>query len=744
MSTEKIYQTTNYKVSGMTCTACALSLEKHLSKESGVKKAQVNYPNNSIILEYDSSKTSLQRIGEKAKNIGYTIITGDTSEITNNFEVLEQKRLTSLKRKLVIAVIFSTPVFVISMFLMGQFPFQNWLLLVLSIPVILWSGSEFYVNAFKKLTFLNANMDTLVALSTGVAFLFSVFNTVYPKYFLNKGIAPHVYYESAVIIITFILLGRFFEEKAKSKTSSAIQKLMGLTPKEITVIRNGEELTIATDEIVTSELIIIKPGDKIPVDGKVKKGISFIDESMITGEPIPVEKTKGNLVYAGTINQKGALRIIATKVGKDTLLSQIVQLVKQAQNSKSKIQKLADKIAGIFVPAVLLIALITFFIWLFIGPEPPITHAIVSVITVLIIACPCALGLATPTALIVGIGKAAENGILIKDAQVLETAYKIDTLVLDKTGTITHGKPLITDFLSVKEANIVAIQKGVLAIESQSEHPIALSIVEYLKDKGIEVDNPQSFQSITGMGTNGIYDGNQYFIGNKTLMDNNSVEIPEELKSNIKRLQSEGKTLVFVSINKRVKVIYAISDSIKTNAKYAIQKLQKSGINVHMLTGDIYEAAKSTANQVGITNFKAHVLPNEKGNYIKELQNKGHLVAMAGDGINDAHALAQADVGIAMGDGTDIAIESSGITLTNSNLNQIVKSLQLSKATLKTIKQNLFWAFIYNIVAIPIAAGILYPINGFLLNPMIAGAAMALSSISVILNSLRLKKYTFN
>ncbi len=744
MSTEKIYQTTNYKVSGMTCTACALSLEKHLSKESGVKKAQVNYPNNSIILEYDSSKTSLQRIGEKAKNIGYTIITGDTSEITNNFEVLEQKRLTSLKRKLVIAVIFSTPVFVISMFLMGQFPFQNWLLLVLSIPVILWSGSEFYVNAFKKLTFLNANMDTLVALSTGVAFLFSVFNTVYPKYFLNKGIAPHVYYESAVIIITFILLGRFFEEKAKSKTSSAIQKLMGLTPKEITVIRNGEELTIATDEIVTSELIIIKPGDKIPVDGKVKKGISFIDESMITGEPIPVEKTKGNLVYAGTINQKGALRIIATKVGKDTLLSQIVQLVKQAQNSKPKIQKLADKIAGIFVPAVLLIALITFFIWLFIGPEPPITHAIVSVITVLIIACPCALGLATPTALIVGIGKAAENGILIKDAQVLETAYKIDTLVLDKTGTITHGKPLITDFLSVKEANIVAIQKGVLAIESQSEHPIALSIVEYLKDKGIEVDNPQSFQSITGMGTNGIYDGNQYFIGNKTLMDNNSVEIPEELKSNIKRLQSEGKTLVFVSINKRVKVIYAISDSIKTNAKYAIQKLQKSGINVHMLTGDIYEAAKSTANQVGITNFKAHVLPNEKGNYIKELQNKGHLVAMAGDGINDAHALAQADVGIAMGDGTDIAIESSGITLTNSNLNQIVKSLQLSKATLKTIKQNLFWAFIYNIVAIPIAAGILYPINGFLLNPMIAGAAMALSSISVILNSLRLKKYTFN
>ncbi len=744
MSTEKIYQTTNYKVSGMTCTACALSLEKHLSKETGIKKAEVNYPNSSIILEYDSSKTSLQRIGEKAKNIGYTIITDDTSEITNNFEALEQKRLTSLKRKLVIAVIFSTPVFVISMFLMGQFPFQNWLLLVLSIPVILWSGSEFYVNAFKKLTFLNTNMDTLVALSTGVAFLFSVFNTIYPEYYLNKGITPHVYYESAVIIITFILLGRFFEEKAKSKTSSAIQKLMELAPKEVTVIRNGEELNISTDKIVTSELIIIKPGDKIPVDGKVKKGISFIDESMITGEPIPVEKTKGNLVYAGTINQKGALRIIATKVGKDTLLSQIVQLVKQAQNSKPKIQKLADKIAGIFVPTVLLIALITFFIWLFIGPEPPITHAIVSVITVLIIACPCALGLATPTALIVGIGKAAENGILIKDAQVLETAYKIDTLVLDKTGTITHGKPLITNFLSVKEANAVAIQKGVLAIESQSEHPIALSIVEYLKDKGIEVDNPESFQSITGMGTNGIYDGNQYFIGNKTLMDNISAEIPEELKSNIKKLQSEGKTLVFVSINKQVQVVYAISDSIKTNAKHAIQKLQKSGINVHMLTGDIHEAAKSTANQVGITNFKAHVLPNEKGNYIKELQSKGHLVAMAGDGINDAHALAQADVGIAMGDGTDIAIESSNITLTNSNLNQIVKSLQLSKATLKTIKQNLFWAFIYNIVAIPIAAGILYPINGFLLNPMIAGAAMALSSISVILNSLRLKKYTFN
>ncbi|WP_347925085.1 heavy metal translocating P-type ATPase [Pontimicrobium sp. SW4] len=732
-----------YKIAGMTCAACAVSIESYLKPQDGILEVAVNYPNQSVTIEYDN-KIALETIQQKIKEIGYTLILGTSQDTQKAFEELEEKRLASLKSKLVFSAIFSIPIFVMAMFFMGKIPYENWIMMALSLPVLFWSGAEFYTIAWKKLKHFSANMDTLVALSTGIAFLFSVFNTVNPQYFLSKGLMPHVYYESAVIIITLILLGRFLEEKAKSKTSSAIKKLMGLTPKKVMVIRNGEESIINYDEILKGELIILKPGDKVPVDGKVKKGTSFIDESMISGEPIPLEKTKGSKVFAGTINQKGALRIIATKVGNETLLSQIIKLVEQAQSSKPAIQKMADKVAGIFVPIVIGLAILTFALWYFLAPEASLTYALLTPITVLIIACPCALGLATPTALMVGIGKGAEQGILIKDAQSLETAYKIDTLILDKTGTITEGKPQVTNI--IWDENIISdtLEKVVLAIESESEHPIAEAIVQHLKASKTPGVTIEAFQSITGLGAEATFENTMYRIGNENLMLQHKINTPHALDQKANALKLEAKTVVYISQQDTVVGIIAVADKIKATTISAIKKLQKIGVNIHMLTGDNEQTAKAIAQQVGIKQFQANVMPAEKGKFVEQLQKQGKVVAMAGDGINDAHALAQADVGIAMGSGTDIAMESAGITLMQSDLKQIVKAVQLSKATMQTIKQNLFWAFIYNLIAIPIAAGILYPFNGFLLNPMIAGAAMSMSSISVLANSLRLKNSVIN
>jgi len=729
-----------YKVAGMTCAACAISIESYLKSQEGIVDVSVNYPNQSVTIAYDENQISIDTIGKKVKDLGYTLIIGNKQDSKKEFAVIEKQRLSLLKRKVIISALFSTPIFVLSMFIKDKIPYENWIMLALSIPVIFWSGAEFYSIAWKKLKHFTTNMDTLVALSTGIAFSFSVFNTINPNYFLSKGLTPHVYYESAVIIITLILLGRFFEEKAKSKTSSAIKKLMGLQPKKVTVLRNGEEQLIDFDDILKGELIILKPGDKVPVDGRVKKGSSFIDESMISGEPIPVEKTKGSKVFSGTINQKGALRIIADKIGDETLLSQIIALVEQAQSSKPNIQKIADKIAGIFVPIVIGLSILTFILWYFLGPEPPLTYAILTLITVLIIACPCALGLATPTALMVGIGKGAELGILIKDAQALETAYKIDTLILDKTGTITEGKPQLTDLIWDKAIDASQLERIVLAIESESEHPIAEAIVQHLKTSNTERITIDSFQSVTGLGAEAKYENTIYRMGNEALMLQHNIKIPEAMVTQAKQLKSEAKTVVYVSVSNKVVGIIAVADKVKETTATAIQELQRMNIEIHMLTGDNEQTAKAIANKVGITHIQANVMPADKGAFVKQLQEQGNIVAMAGDGINDSHALAQAHVGIAMGSGTDIAMESAGITLMHSNLNQIVKAIQLSKATMKTIKQNLFWAFIYNIIAIPIAAGALYPINGFLLNPMIAGAAMSMSSISVLTNSLRLKK----
>ncbi|WP_205860406.1 heavy metal translocating P-type ATPase [Polaribacter sp. 11A2H] len=733
-----------YKVSGMTCASCAISIETYLKPQKGILEVAVNYPNQSVTIKYDENTISLETISKKVKEIGFKLITGNRKDTKKEFEILEKKRLISLKRKLIFAAIFSVPIFIMSMFLMGKIPYENWIMMLLALPVLFYSGSEFYTIAWKRLKKFSTNMDTLVALSTGIAFLFSVFNTINPQYFLSKGLVPHVYFESAVIIITLILLGRFFEEKAKSKTSSAIKKLMGLQPKKVTAIRNGEEKVITYDEILKGELIILKPGDKIPVDGKVKKGISFIDESMISGEPIPVEKIKGSKVFAGTINQKGSLRIIANKIGDETLLSQIIKLVEEAQSSKPTIQKMADKIAGIFVPVVISLALITAVLWYFLGPEPSLTYALLAPITVLIIACPCALGLATPTALMVGIGKGAQQGILIKDAQALETAYKIDTLILDKTGTITEGKPKVTDLIWDKNTSSTELQKVVLAIETQSEHPIAEAIVAYLKEldtKSVAID---SFLSITGLGAEAKFNEELYYIGNESLMLQKDITIPIDLNTKANELKIEAKTVVYVAHQNNVVGIIAVADKVKETTLAAIQKLQQMGIDIYMLTGDNEQTAKAISNKVGIKKYKANVMPADKGAFVKELQAQGKIVAMAGDGINDSHALAQANVGIAMGSGTDIAMESAGITLMHSDLKQISKAILLSKETMKTIKQNLFWAFIYNIIAIPIAAGALYPINGFLLNPMIAGAAMSMSSISVLSNSLRLKNKKLN
>ncbi|WP_020531091.1 heavy metal translocating P-type ATPase [Flexithrix dorotheae] len=735
-----VFQNKNVKVLGMTCASCAVSLESYLTPLEGVSNVSVNYPNQSVSLTYDKNLISLNQLKQKAQEIGYEIILEENA--SDKIDEIEKERHKRHGIKLIVSAIFALPVFVMAMFFMGKIPYENWIMMGLSIPVLFWSGREFYSIAWKKMRHFSANMDTLVALSTGVAFIFSVINTVFPHFLENQGIVAHVYFESAVVIIMFILLGRYLEEGAKSKTSLAIKKLIGLKPKMVTVIRNGEEQVIPYNEIIGGELILLKPGDRIPVDGKVKKGNSFVDESMISGEPIPVEKNKGKTVFAGTINQKGSLFIISQRIGEETLLSKIIHQVEKAQASKPKIQKLVDKIAGIFVPIVIGLSIITFMIWYFFGPEPRIVHALVSLITVLIIACPCALGLATPTALMVGIGRGAQLGILVKDAQSLEMAYKINTLILDKTGTLTEGRPMVTDMIWSKEKSSERLKGILLSIESRSEHPIAEAITIYLRKNQVVEEDTESFESFTGMGALVKYEGNKYLVGNTKLMNHYKVKISPNFTKMAMELEKEAKTVVYFSNNNQVEAIIAVADRVKKEAEMAIKQVKKMGIEVVMLTGDNKAVAKVIAQEVGIENYKANLLPADKGDYIEEIQKRGKVVAMAGDGINDSHGLAQANVGIAMGSGSDIAMESASLTLMTSNLNHIVMAIKLSKATMQTIRQNLFWAFIYNIIAIPIAAGILYPISGFLLNPMIAGAAMALSSISVLANSLRLKKRT--
>ena len=579
-------------------------------------------------------------------------------------------------------------------------------------------------------------MDTLVALSTGIAYVFSVFNMLFASFWEQRGLEAHVYFEAAAVIIAFILLGKLLEEKAKGNTSSAIKKLMGLQPKTVIVIEaDGTEKQKSIEDVNVGDTILVKPGEKIAVDGMVISGSSYVDESMLSGEPVPVLKNENEKVFAGTINQKGSFQFRAVKVGKETMLAQIIKMVQDAQGSKAPVQKLVDKIAGIFVPVVMGIAILTFLLWLILGGDNGVVHGLLAAVTVLVIACPCALGLATPTAIMVGVGKGAENGILIKDAESLELAKQVNAIVLDKTGTITEGRPQVTGIQWLN--NDDTTKNILLSIEKQSEHPLAEAVVKQFDD--VAATSISMFDSITGKGAKANHNNQMYYVGNKKLLADNNITIADELLKQADEWGKQSKTVIWFSDSKQALSVLAISDKIKGTSVQAIKEMQNMGIELYMLTGDNEATAKAIAEQTGIQHYKAEVLPQHKADFIKELQQQGKTVAMVGDGINDSTALATADVSIAMGKGSDIAMDVAKMTIISSDLTKIPQAIRLSKQTVATIKQNLFWAFIYNLIGIPIAAGILYPINGFLLNPMIAGAAMALSSVSVVSNSLRLK-----
>ena len=728
----------SFPVTGMTCASCAASVESVLKHTEGVFDASVNFANSSVLVEYDKA-LSPNQLQNALREVGYDIII-DTENPSEVQQELQQKHYQDIKSRTIWSAILTLPIFVLGMFFMQWEP-GKWISLVLTFPILFWFGRSFFINAFKQAKHGKANMDTLVALSTGIAFIFSVFNTFFPEFWLSRGIEPHVYYEAATVIITFISLGKLLEEKAKSNTSSAIKKLMGLQPKTLKIIENGEEKEIPISSVQVGQTILVRPGEKIPVDGEVSKGSSYVDESMITGEPVPVEKSTDEKVFAGTVNQKGSFQFTAEKVGGETLLSQIIKMVQEAQGSKAPVQKLVDKIAGIFVPVVLAISIITFIVWISIGGDNGFSQALLTSVAVLVIACPCALGLATPTAIMVGIGKGAENNILIKDAESLELGHKVNAVILDKTGTITEGKPLVTDILwKDKLENQNDYKEILLAIEAQSEHPLAGAVVNHLKDENVEQTEMASFESITGKGVKAqTENGSKYYVGNHKLMVEKNIQIDASLMQTAESLEEQAKTVIFFGNEKQVLAILAIADKIKETSKKAIETLQDRGIEVYMLTGDNNKTASAVAKQVGITNYQGEVMPSQKAAFVEKLQADGKIVAMVGDGINDSHALAQANVSIAMGKGSDIAMDVAKMTLITSDLQSIPKALELSKRTVLGIRQNLFWAFIYNLIGIPIAAGVLYPVNGFLLDPMIAGMAMAFSSVSVVLNSLRLK-----
>ncbi len=728
-------------VTGLSCASCAATVESVISRQKGIKKAEVNYASSSVNLVFDQTLISLETLKNVVASIGYGLIT-DTETGRQEQAAIAVNSFKLLTKKTVWAAILTLPIVLLSMVFMGV-PHADFIMLALSTPVLFIFGRSFFIGAFQQARYGRANMDTLVALSTGIAFLFSVFNTFYPEYWEKQGLKPTVYFEAASVVIVFIMLGKLLEERAKSATSSALKKLIGLVPSTVILITESGNREIPIIQVKIGDHLLVRPGEKVAVDGKLITGSSFVDESSITGEPLPSEKSIGDQVFAGTVNQRGSFQFIAEKVGSDTLLASIITQVEQSQASKAPVQKLADKIAGIFVPVVILISIIAFAIWVWAGGEQAFAHGMLAMVTVLIIACPCALGLATPTAIMVGMGKGAENGILIRDAQVLETAYKVNAIVLDKTGTLTEGRPEITDFIwaANPSADISNFKTILLALEQKSEHPLATSIVNWLKKEGVsERAELNNFNSLTGRGVEALaIDGSIYWAGSHKLLADRSLSVSDRLVQELSRLSAQARTLIYFGNQEAVLAIIAVADQLKEGSKEAIRQLQLEGIATYMLTGDNQQTAAFIASELGIAHYSADLLPADKAAYIKKLQSGGLTVAMIGDGINDTQALAQADVSIAMGKGSDIAMEVAKITLVSSDLRQVPKALRLSKLTLQTIRQNLFWAFIYNLIGIPLAAGILYPFNGFLLSPMIAGAAMALSSVSVVSNSLRLK-----
>lgn len=736
MNTTKTTQT--FPVLDMSCAACATRVEKTLNRQPGVYHAQVNYAAATATVEYNPQECTPETLKDAIQNAGYDLVIETNAQKEKITEDAHSRKYRQLKQRTCFSLMLSVPVAIIGMCFM-DWTYANYVMWILSTPVVFWLGRDFYRNAWKQLKHRTSNMDTLVAVSTGIAYTFSLFNLFWPEFWLSRGIHPHVYFEAASVIISFILLGRLLEEKAKGNTSEAIKKLMGLQPATVTILTpEGQLKEIPVEQVQQGQRLVVKPGSRIAVDGTVYEGSSYVDESMLTGEPLPTEKIPGAKVYAGTINQKGSFSFIADKVGSETILAHIIRMVQDAQGSKAPVQQLVDRIAAIFVPTILSIAVLSFLVWIWLDSSNGFTHGLLAAVTVTIIACPCALGLATPTAIMVGIGKGAENGILIKDAESLETARKVNAIVLDKTGTLTEGHPTVTD---ISDPLLQSPLGDVLfTLESASEHPLAQAIVQHQTRQLLPMEE---FESLTGLGVRGKINGTYYYAGNHRLLETHHLTVSPALTEEAARLSQEAKTVIWLADSQQALGLVAIADRIKPTSREAIRQLQKMGISTYMLTGDNPETAQRIAAQCGITHFQAEVLPQQKAQFIKDLQKEGKIVAMVGDGINDSAALAQADLSIAMGKGSDIAMDVAKMTLISSDLNKITDAIRLSQATVRTIRENLFWAFIYNLIGIPVAAGILYPINGFLLNPMIAGAAMAMSSVSVVSNSLRLKRKKF-
>lgn len=731
-------------IQGMECASCVQAIEKALQRTNGVVKASVNLATGKARVEYLPSETSFAELKKSIESTGYKVLEVSSKEEAKDVErIIREKEYKKLKIKFLIGAVLGLIIFLGSM--RHWFPWvpallsDYFVLWAIATPVQFWIGWQFYRGAWGSFRHRNADMNTLIAVGTSAAYLYSVAATLVPSFFEKGGIRPEVYFDTSALIIVLILLGKLLEARAKGQTSEAIKKLMGLQAKIARVIRNGREQDIPVEEVLVGDFVLVRPGEKIPVDGVVEEGKSAVDESMITGESIPAKKVPGDEVMGATINKTGSFKFKATKVGKDTALAQIIKLVQDAQGSKAPIQRLADVISGYFVPIVISIALATFVIWFNFGPSPVLTFALLNFVAVMIIACPCALGLATPTAVMVGTGKGAEKGILIKGGESLETAHKLDTIVFDKTGTLTKGEPEVTDIITGDGFSEEEVLRFTASAEKASEHPLGEAIIKRANERRLVLEEPKDFIAIEGHGIEATVDGKSVLVGNLKLMNERKIEVGE-LQKEAEDLAGESKTPIYVSLNGKTAGLIAVADALKENSILAVKRLKNLGLEVVMLTGDNRKTAEAIGRKAGIDRVLSEVLPEDKVQEIKRLQSKGMRVAMVGDGINDAPALAQADVGIAIGSGTDVAMEASDITLIKGDLNGVVSAIGLSRKTIRVIKQNLFWAFFYNTLGIPIAAGILYPVFGVLLNPIFASAAMAFSSVSVVSNSLRLRR----